>query len=114
MIATVVPRFIVLFFKSLGIDWGLEAEEKTGKRGWKDEPFASGLGRSTSVALGHGAGSGGKGSGAERADGSRLGQGCAKHAGRERNCREAMYVCVFLKLVWWQLRRDSLKWEWWS
>lgn len=40
--------------------------------------LAAGLGRSSSVAFAHGSTSGGKGS-SEGTEGSRLGQGCAKH-----------------------------------
>ncbi len=46
-------------------------------------PLAAGTGRSTSVALSHGASGGGKGGGADGTEGSRLGESCAKHRGRE-------------------------------
>lgn len=42
-------------------------------------PLAAGTARSTSVTLGHGAGSGGKGGGADGTESSRLGEGCTKH-----------------------------------
>ena len=49
--------------------------------GFGSLPLAAGTGRSTSVTLSHGAGSGGKGGGADGTEGGRLGEGCAKHRG---------------------------------
>lgn len=80
--------------KSLRRDKGNEQLEQ-------NLPLASGLGRSTGITGSHGAGRGREGSGAERADGSRLGEGCAKHLGRRED------VLWFGEMVWWQLKRGE-------